>query len=138
MRVLNKNGIAPDENEKAALPNSASNIFWEEAKEMEYKKILAGNLLSRARGNRMRQKMMILKGSTHPRVKVWEGEAKPQTPCKGFMQKCKEMVVGYMAHSTSTTRNENPETQGESQVDQTQMQNPEPNLGEGEFSHKTS
>jgi hypothetical protein len=32
MRKMNKNGIAPDENEKAALPNSASNIFCEEAK----------------------------------------------------------------------------------------------------------
>ncbi len=75
MRILNKNEIATDENEKAALQNSASNIFWEEAKEMEKHKILAGNLLNRAkgpaketsssRGNRMRLKMMIQKGSTN-------------------------------------------------------------------------
>ncbi len=67
------------------------------------------------------------------------GESQAPNPlCKGFMQKCKEMVAGYLAPSTSTTRNDNPETQGESQVDQTQVQNPKPNLGEGEFSPKTS
>ncbi len=46
--------------------------------------------------------------------------------------------MGYLAPSTSTTRNDNFETKGESQVDQTQVQNPKPNLGEGEFSPKTS
>ncbi len=73
------------------MPNLASNIFLEKAKRNgKTKKTLAGNLLSRAkgpaketfspRGNRMHIKMMIQKGSTHPRVKAWEGEAKPQNP----------------------------------------------------------
>jgi hypothetical protein len=52
------------------------------------------------------------------------------------MLKCKEMVVGYLAPSTSTTRNEKPETQGESQVEQTQVQNPKPHFVE--YSPKTS
>ncbi len=38
MRILNKNGSAPNGNEKAASLNSASNIFWEEAREMKNKK----------------------------------------------------------------------------------------------------
>jgi hypothetical protein len=46
------------------------------------------------------------------------------------------MVVGYLAPSTSTTRNDN--SQVESQVEQSRVQHPEPNLGEGEFSPKSS
>jgi hypothetical protein len=54
------------------------------------------------------------------------------------MQKCKEMVVGYLAPSTSTTRNDSPQQQGETQDNQKRPEYPEPNLGEGEFSPKTS
>ncbi len=40
IRILNKNGSAPNGNEKTASLNSASNIFWEEAREMEKQKKL--------------------------------------------------------------------------------------------------
>ncbi len=61
------------------------------------KRILAGNLLSRAKGpaketsspreNRMRLKLTIWEGSIYPRVKVWEGEAKPQNLLQRFYAK---------------------------------------------------
>ena len=64
---------------------------------------------------------------------VGGGSQAPKPPCKGFMQKCREMVVGYLAPSISTTRNNSPEQQGETQDNQKRSEYPEPNLGEGEF-----
>ncbi len=71
--------------------------------------------------------------STPKSESVGGGSQASKPPCKGFMQKCKEMVVGYLAPSTSTTRNDNPEAQGESQADQAPLEYPEHNLGEGNF-----
>ena len=135
--------------EKDAVPKSASNIFWEEAHEMEKQKNSRGE--SSEQGQRSSEGDLLSAGKQDaPKndnmereyisksESVGGGSQAPKPPCKGFMQKCKEMVAGYLAPSTSTTRNDNPETQGENQVDQTQMQNPKPNLGEGEFSPKTS
>jgi hypothetical protein len=141
--------VTANEKEKDAMPNLASNIFWEEAHEMEKQKNSRGE--SSEQGQRSSEGDLLSAGKQDaPKndnmereyisksESVGGGSQAPKPPCKGFMQKCKEMVAGYLAPSTSTTRNDNPETQGESQVDQTQMQNPKPNLGEGEFSPKTS
>ncbi len=48
------------------------------------------------------------------------------------------MVVGYLARSTSTTRNDQPGPEDETKNDETTSEHPEPNLGKGEFSSKTS
>ena len=66
------------------------------------------------------------------------GSQAPKPPCKGFMQKCKEMVAGYLAPSTSSTRNDHPGPEVNENQEGVAANDPEPNLGEGEFSPKPS
>ena len=54
------------------------------------------------------------------------------------MQKCKEMVAGYLAPSTSSTRNDHPGPEENENQEGVAANDPEPNLGEGEFSPKPS
>ena len=66
------------------------------------------------------------------------GSQPPKPPCKGFMQKCREMVVGYLAPSTSSPKNDQESPEAEKEIKDTGEEDPEPNLGEGEASVRGS
>ena len=129
---------------------SASETFWQEAFEMERQKNSCGETSDQ--GQRSSDEALLPAG-TQDALEERENEVRefttrsessgggsqaPKPPCKGFMQKCKEMVAGYLAPSTSSTRNDHPGPEENENQEGVAANDPEPNLGEGEFSPKTS
>ena len=129
---------------------SASETFWQEAFEMERQKSFCGETSDQGRRS---SDEALLPAGTQDALEGKENEVRefiprsessgggsqaPKPPCKGFMQKCKEMVVGYLAPSTSSTRNDHPGPEENENQEGVAANDPEPNLGEGEFSPKTS
>ena len=99
---------------------SASETFWQEAFEMERQKNSWGETSDQGRRS---SDEALLPAGTKDALEEKENEVRefiprsessgggsqaPKPPCKGFMQKCKEMVAGYLAPSTSSTRNDHP------------------------------
>ena len=129
---------------------SASETFWQEAFEMERQKNSCGEtsdqgqrssdeaLLPAGNQDALEEKENEVREFTTRSESSGGGSQAPKPPCKGFMQKCKEMVAGYLAPSTSSTRNDHPGPEGSENQEGVAANDPEPNLGEGEFSPKTS
>ena len=139
-------GASAEKNSQKKI--SASETFWQEAFEMERQKNSCGETSDQ--GQRSSDEALLPAG-TQDALEEEENEVgevttrsessggrslAPKPPCKGLMQKCKEMVAGYLAPSTSSTRNDHPGPEANQNQEGVAANNPEPNLGEGEFSPK--